>query len=113
VPTGGGASRIAVLHQSHDAEQDRALDAEVDQGLSRGYGYLVHGNILGKSGKRNLSRVMQRERQDGCPRLPVTAARRMRWLMVRAVIEGCRGCRVDTGGRNLAGYRLGMEENGS
>jgi hypothetical protein len=27
--------------------------------------------------------------QDGCPRLPVTAARRMRWLMVRAVIEGC------------------------
>jgi hypothetical protein len=25
--------------------------------------------------------------QEGCPRLPVTAARSMRWLMVRAVIE--------------------------
>jgi hypothetical protein len=28
---------------------------------------------------------------DGCPRLPVTAARRMRWWMVRAVIEGWLG----------------------
>lgn len=48
----------------------------------------MHGDILGKSGESNSSRIVLRECQDGCPRLPVTAARRMRWSMVRAVIEG-------------------------
>jgi hypothetical protein len=96
MPRGEWESKIAVLYQSHDAEKDRVLEAGVGQGLSRGCGKSMHGDVSGKSGDGNSSRiVLLRECQDGCPRLPVTAARRMRWSMVRAVIEVLR-CRVHT-----------------
>jgi hypothetical protein len=76
---------------SHTAAGDEIFLVGGRPGLIAWVRVWAHGNILGKAAKVGLGKQMGQMQvgcHDGCPRLPVTAARRMRWLMVRAVIEG-------------------------